>query len=53
MTNWIKNRLAERTSLDGLAIIAVSLVVLVLGPLADLAAYAGLVHGAWTIWKAE
>ena len=48
MGNWIKNRLAERTSWDGAALVAVGLVVLFLGPFAKWAAYAAIVWGAWT-----
>jgi hypothetical protein len=53
MRNWIKNRLDERTSWDGAAIIALGLVVLIAGPFAKLAAYAAIAYGAWTIWKSE
>ena len=53
MTKWIKNRLVERTSWDGAALIAIGVIVLVLGPLADYAAWAALVWGAWTLWKSE
>ena len=53
MTKWIKNRLVERTSWDGAALIAIGVIVLVLGPLAHYAAWAALVGGAWTLWKSE
>ena len=53
MTNWINNRLVERTSWDGAALIAIGVIVLVLGPLAHYAAWAALVWGAWTLWKSE
>ena len=53
MRNWIKNRLDERTSWDGAAIIALGLVVLIAGPFAKLAAYAAIAYGSWTIWKSE
>ena len=53
MRNWIKNRLDERTSWDGAAIIALGLVVLIAGPFAKLAAYAAIAYGAWTIWKSD
>ena len=39
MFNWIKNRVMERTSWDGGALIAVGLVVLFLGPFAKYAAW--------------
>jgi|TARA_Y100000385_G_C12789720_1_gene507094 hypothetical protein len=50
---WIKNRLDERTSLDGAVLIAVGLVILIAGPFAKLAAYGAIAYGAWTIWKQE
>ena len=37
MTNWIKNRLLERTSVDGAVLVGV----------------AALIYGAWTMWKSE
>ena len=51
MTDWIKERFVERTSLDGAMLIAVGVIVLLLGPLAKWAAYAALIYGAWTLWK--
>ena len=53
MTNWINNRVAERTSWDGAALIAVGVVILFAGPFAKIAAYAAIAYGAWTIWKSE
>ena len=50
---WIKNRLDERTSLDGAVLIGVGLVILIAGPFAKLAAYGAIAYGAWTIWKQE
>ena len=53
MFNWMKNRVMERTSWDGSALIVVGLVVLFLGPFAKYAALASIVWGVFTIWKAE
>ena len=53
MFTWIKDRLSERTSMDGAAIIAVALIVLFLSPFAKIAAYAGIGYGLWSIWKSE
>tara|TARA_B110000259_G_scaffold160771_1_gene184461 strand:- start:10456 stop:10620 length:165 start_codon:yes stop_codon:yes gene_type:complete len=50
---WIKKRLDERTSLDGVVLIGVGLVILIAGPFAKLAAYAAIAYGTWTIWKSE
>ena len=53
MTNWIKNRLAERTSWDGIALIGLGLLVLFLAPLAKIAAGVAIAWGLWTMWKSE
>jgi uncharacterized membrane protein len=51
--NWLKNRLKERTSLDGVALMALGLLVLFMAPLAKIAAGVAIAYGAWTLWKAE
>ena len=51
MTNWLMQRLTERTSLDGGVLIATG-VAMILVPV-DLIAYAAIFYGAWTIWKKE
>ena len=53
MVNWIKNRVMERTSWDGGAMIAVGLVVLFLGPFAKYAAMAAIAWGVLTMLKSE
>lgn len=49
--NWLKNRLKERTTLDGVMLVAVGL-AMVMAPV-NLVGYAAIAYGAWTIWKAE
>ena len=51
--DWLSNRVKERTSWDGAALIAVGGVVLFLGPFATYAAYAAIVWGVWTVWFKE
>jgi hypothetical protein len=51
--NWIKNRLKERTSLDGAALMVLGCLVLFMAPLAKIAAGVAIVYGAWTLWKGE
>jgi len=51
--NWIKDRLKERTSLDGAALIAVGVIIIIAGPFTKFAAYGAILYGAWTTWKAE
>ena len=53
MKNWIKARIEERTSIDGAALIALGVIVLIAGPFAKIAAYAAIAYVAWTIWKKE
>ena len=51
--NWIKNRIEERTTWDGGALILIGVIVLIAGPFAKIAAYGAIAYGAWTIWKKE
>ena len=50
---WIKDRIKERTTWDGGALIAVGLVVLLLGPFAKWAAMATIAWGIITLIKSE
>ncbi len=51
--DWFKDRAKERTSLDGGALIALSLLVLLAGPLVKWAAWAAIAYGAWTLLTKE
>ena len=53
MFEWMKNRVMERTSWDGGALVAVGLVVLFLGPFAKYAAMAAIVWGVVTMLKSQ
>lgn len=50
---WLKERAAERTSLDGLIMVGAGAFVLLFGPLGNLAALGLCAYGGWTLWKAE
>ena len=50
---WIKNRLGERTTLDGAVCVALGLMILFMAPLAKIAAGIAIAWGLWTIWKSE
>ena len=50
---WISDRSKERTSWDGAGLIALGAFVLVLAPLAKIAAGVAIVYGAWTLVKKE
>jgi len=53
MKNWVIKRISERTTWDGAALVALGVVVLIAKPIAGALAYAAILYGAWTIWKAE
>lgn len=53
MMQWIKDRLAERTSWDGGMLIAAGIVMLMLPAFVKMAAYAAVAYGLWTMWKKE
>lgn len=53
MLDYIKKLAGERTSLDGLALIAICGSVLLFGGLAKLAAWVGLAYGVYTLVKSE
>ena len=50
---YISKRLQERTTLDGVVLVAAGVAFLIFKPIASLVAYAAIAYGAWTIWKAE
>ena len=53
MITWMKNRIKEMTTWNGMTLIAVGLIILFAGAFAKYAAYAAIVYGAWSIWKSE
>ena len=53
MWKWIKDRVVERTSWDGIALIVAGVVVVLFGPWAQYAAYVAIVWGAYTLYKSE
>ena len=51
MLDWIKARIAERTSWDGIAIVGMSLLVIVAAPIVKFLARPALIYGLWTIYQ--
>lgn len=51
--SWVMARFQERTTWDGAVLIAGGVAYLVLGPLAEIAAWVAIGYGAWTLWKKE
>jgi hypothetical protein len=51
--DWIHRRVAERTTWDGIVLVAAGVAYLVFKPIAGLVAYGAIAYGVWTIWKKE
>lgn len=51
--DWVMDRLGERTSLDGAALIVVCGSVILFGGLAKLLAWVGLLWGVYTLVKSD
>ena len=49
--NWIEKRLAERSTIDGVLMVAAGAAIIVFSPLTKLIAYAAIAYGAYTIWR--
>ena len=50
---WVIDRRHERTSLDGIALIAMGVIALFFTPLVKFAAYGAIIYGAYTLLKSE
>lgn len=53
MTDWIKDRFKERTSLDGVSLILMAGLVIVAAPIVKLLAWPALAYGIYTLVKSE
>ena len=53
MVDWIKARVAERTSWDGATIIAMSVMVIIATPIVELLAWPALIYCIWTLYNGE
>ena len=51
MTDWLKERITERTSVNGLILVAVGVLALIAKPIIGLGAYAGRVFGVYTLGR--
>ena len=50
---WIKKRWAERSSQNGVALVAIGVVAIVFKPLLSIAAYVAIIYGGYQICKKE
>ena len=53
MTKYITDRIKEKSSQGGAALIAMGVIVLIAGPFAKIAAYAAIAYGIWQIYKKD
>ncbi len=53
MMDWIKDRITERTSIDGIILVVVGVLTLIAKPIVGLVAYAAIIYGLYTFWKSE
>jgi|TARA_Y200000002_G_scaffold383009_1_gene402576 hypothetical protein len=51
--DWVKDRLSERTSWDGIVLIAIGSLILIASPLTKIAALVAIGYGVFTILKDE
>ena len=49
----IEQRLAQRSTVDGIVFVAAGAAVIVFSPFAKLVAYGAIAYGAWTIWRKD
>lgn len=50
---WIANRLQERSTVDGIVIVAAGAAVIIFSPFAKIIAYGAIAYGIWTIYRQE
>ena len=50
---WINSRIKQRSTVDGVLMVAAGAAIIIFSPLTTLIAYAAIAYGAWTIWKKE
>lgn len=53
MYEWVKERLAERTTWDGGVLVAAGVAFLLFKSVATFFAWVAIFWGLWTIWKSE
>ena len=49
--DWIENRLKQRSTVDGVLMVAAGAAIIVFSPLTSLIAYGAIAYGAYTIWR--
>jgi len=49
--NLIKKKIEERSTIDGVLMVAAGAAIIIFSPLTKLIAYAAIAYGAYTIWR--
>lgn len=49
--NWIENRLKQRSTVDGVLMVAAGAAIIVFSPLTTMIAYGAIAYGVYTIWR--
>ncbi len=49
--DWIENRLKQRSTVDGVLMVAAGAAIIIFSPLTKLIAYGAIAYGAYTIWR--
>jgi hypothetical protein len=49
--DWIENRLKQRSTVDGVLMVAAGAAIIVFSPLTKLIAYGAIAYGVYTIWR--
>ena len=47
----IDSRIKQRSTVDGVLMVAAGAAIIIFSPLTTLIAYAAIAYGAWTIWR--
>lgn len=50
---WIESRLQERSTVDGILMVAAGAAIIVFSPIAKIIAYGAIAYGAYTIWRQD
>lgn len=50
---WLQARLGERTTYDGVIIVALCASYILFDSIITLGAYAGVLYGLWTMWQQQ
>ena len=48
---WIKSRLSERSTTDGVLMVAAGAAIIIFSPLTKLIAYGAIAYGAYTMYR--